>query len=308
MGKQKNEEWLPEDWEFANVGWHSIPSLSYVLMLEALRLSPTYELARKTRSGEITRAEKKKLPKDFDQVLTTYDLIGDVNKIIFRFWWVQRGIRIFGKPYAKPEIKVIDSFAHEEEIDKNHLQKNLEMNFVNERSNEGQPPAMLLSIPLTMNKTEVLKKLKSILDENQIQKEVMPNQPLIKIMSKRFNKMAIIRGIRLLYLRSIMIDEKLWELGIVSDISKKYSQMQHSRFGTKPKDAQEKYDRMVLTNITNRMIKKFELIVENAARGRFPCDDPIDYPKFDYLTLWDKEESFRDWRKANMHDPYNFKY
>lgn len=308
MAKQKNEEWVPEDWEFANVGWHAKPSFSYILMLEALRLSPTYELARKTRAGEITRAEKKKLPKDFDQVLATYDMIGDVNKIVFRYWWIQRGIRVFGKPYTKPEIKVIDTFAHEEYVDKKNLFKNLEMNFVNERSNDGQPPTMLLSIPLTMNKTEVLKKLKTILDENKIQKEVMPNQPLIKIMSTRFNEMAIVRGIRLLYLRSIMIDGKLWELGIVSDISKKYSQMQHSRFGTKAKDAHEKYDRMVLTNITNRMIKKFELIVENAARGRFPCDDPIDYPKFDYLTLWDKEESFRAWRKANMHDPYKFKY
>ena len=308
MAKQKNEEWVPEDWEFANVGWHAKPSFSYILMLEALRLSPTYELARKTRAGEITRAEKKKLPKDFDQVLATYDMIGDVNKIVFRYWWIQRGIRVFGKPYTKPEIKVIDTFAHEEYVDKKNLFKNLEMNFVNERSNDGQPPTMLLSIPLTMNKTEVLKKLKTILNENKIQKEVMPNQPLIKIMSTRFNEMAIVRGIRLLYLRSIMIDGKLWELGIVSDISKKYSQMQHSRFGTKAKDAHEKYDRMVLTNITNRMIKKFELIVENAARGRFPCDDPIDYPKFDYLTLWDKEESFRAWRKANMHDPYKFKY
>lgn len=308
MTEKNNEAWLPEDWEFANVGWHTKPSLSYVLMLEALRLSPTYELARKTRSGEITRAEKKKLPKDFDQVLATYDLIGDVHKIIFRFWWVQRGIQVFGKPYKKPEIKVIDSFAHEEKIDIKNLKKNLEINFVDERSNEGQPPAMLLSIPLTMNRTEIFKKLKKILDDNQVQNEVMPNQPLIKIMSKRFHEMAIIRGIRLLYTRSIMIDESLWEVGIVSDISKKYARMTHSRFGTKPKDAQEKYDRMVLTNITYRMIKKFESIVENAARGRFPCDDPIEYPKFDYLTLWDKEERYRDWRRENMHDPNKFKY
>jgi hypothetical protein len=306
MAEEKNEEWLPDDWEFANVGWYTKPSLSYVLMLEFLRLSPTYELARKTRSGEITRAEKKKLPKDFDQVLATYDLIGDVNKIIFRFWWVQRGIKVFGKPYRKPEIKVIDSFAHEEEIDTNHLQKNLEINFVNERSNEGQPPAMLLSIPLTMNRTDIFKKLKTILDENPIQKEVMPNEPLIKIISKRFHKMTIIHGLRLLYLRSILRDNKLWELGFIWGNSKKYSLRHPSRKEIR-KDP-DKYERMVLTNLTYRMIRKYELMVENAARGRFPCDDPIEYPKFDYLTLWDKEEGFRDWRKANMHDPHKFKY
>ena len=306
MAEEKNEEWLPDDWEFANVGWYTKPSLSYVLMLEFLRLSPTYELARKTRSGEITRAEKKKLPKDFDQVLATYDLIGDVNKIIFRFWWVQRGIKVFGKPYRKPEIKVIDSFAHEEEIDTNHLQKNLEINFVNERSNEGQPPAMLLSIPLTMNRTDIFKKLKTILDENPIQKEVMPNEPLIKIISKRFHKMTIIHGLRLLYLRSILRDNKLWELGFIWGNSKKYSARHPTRKEIR-KDP-DKYERMVLTNLTYRMIRKYELMVENAARGRFPCDDPIEYPKFDYLTLWDKEESFGDWRKANMHDPHKFKY
>jgi len=38
-------------------------------MLKYLRLSPTYELARKARTSNLTSKEKKLLPKDFEQVL-----------------------------------------------------------------------------------------------------------------------------------------------------------------------------------------------------------------------------------------------
>jgi len=61
-----------------------------MLMLEYLRLSPSYELARKTRMGKLTAAEKKRLPKDFDLVLKTYDEYGDISTIQFADWWASK--------------------------------------------------------------------------------------------------------------------------------------------------------------------------------------------------------------------------
>ena len=144
------------------------PSSGYILLLAALRISPSYELARKVRAGEVKLSEIKNLPKDFDQVLATYDLIGDVNKIVFRYWWLQRGIKIFGIPNTKPDLKVIDKFEYGEEFDGEYLNKNLVTYFEHERRNEGFPPALLLSIPLTLKRSEILKKINNLLDANKV--------------------------------------------------------------------------------------------------------------------------------------------
>lgn len=168
MSKKVTFPWLAQASDFSNEGFHTNPSSGYILLLAALRISPSYELARKVREGEITHSEIKKLPKDFDQVLATYDLIGDVNKIVFRYWWLQRGIKIFGIPNKKPELKVIDTFVYGEEFDVEYLNKNLATNFVHEHRNEGFPPAMLLSIPLTLKRTEIFKKINSLLDANKV--------------------------------------------------------------------------------------------------------------------------------------------
>lgn len=76
-------------------------------MLEFLVLSPSYELARKARSNKLSKDEAKKLPADFDQVLATFDLLGDVNCILFRQWWLKRGMQVFDNPYNKPKLHEI---------------------------------------------------------------------------------------------------------------------------------------------------------------------------------------------------------
>ena len=169
--------------EFSQPGLHSKPSGIYALMLNVLRLSPSYELAAKFRSGEITKAEKKKLPKDFDQVLATYDAIGNVDFIIFNVWWFKRGIFIFGNPYSKPEIKVIDIFSQKQEISFAELNKKVKRNLQQERDLEGSPPTMLLSIPLNLKKTEIIKKIKALLNETTIEIPEPPAEPLIKLMN-----------------------------------------------------------------------------------------------------------------------------
>jgi hypothetical protein len=58
-----------------------------MLMLEYLRISPSYELARKAKMDKLTASEMKRLPKDFDLVLKTYDEYGDVSTIKFADWW-----------------------------------------------------------------------------------------------------------------------------------------------------------------------------------------------------------------------------
>ena len=277
--------------EFSQPGLHSKPSGIYALMLSVLRLSPSYELAGKFRSGEITKAEKKKLPKDFDQVLATYDAIGNVDFIIFNVWWFKRGIFIFGNPYSKPEIKVIDIFSQKQEISFAELNKKVKRNLQQERDLEGSPPTMLLSIPINLKKTEIIKKLKFILNETTKELPEQPAEPLIKLMNKRFNKHAMARGLRLFRDKCAYPERELWRLGAKANISETYSPVLNYLAPRKPKDSVEMDDRIILSKITHRTLKRFELIIENAARGRFPCDEQVECADFDYQAIADKERA-----------------
>jgi hypothetical protein len=96
--------------------WSTKGIQGYVmLMLEYLRLSPTYELARKYRTGKLTAKEKKLLPSDFDQVLKTYDEYGDVSTVKFADWWVSTGIGLYGSEYIKPQVRRIANIEKNEE-------------------------------------------------------------------------------------------------------------------------------------------------------------------------------------------------
>jgi hypothetical protein len=50
-------------------------------------------------------------------------------------------------------------------------------------------------------------------------------------------------------------------------------------------------DRIILSKITHRTLKRFELIIENAARGRFPCDEQVECADFDYQAIAEKERA-----------------
>jgi hypothetical protein len=44
-------------------------------------------------------------------------------------------------------------------------------------------------------------------------------------------------------------------------------------------------DRIIMSKITFRALQRFELIVENAARGKFPCADPVEQAPFNHAEI-----------------------
>ena len=50
-----------------------------------------------------------------------------------------------------------------------------------------------------------------------------------------------------------------------------------------------------MTKIAYRAQRKFEAIAENAARGRFPCEDPVEQVKFDYPALAERIRRKNKW-------------
>jgi len=67
-------------------------------------------------------------------------------------------------------------------------------------------------------------------------------------------------------------------------------------------------DRITMSKITFRALHRFEHIAENAARGRFPCADPVDMSEFNYPeialrlmrhTKWVKSQKLKLVKKSN---------
>src|SRR6056300_884649 len=109
--------------------WASLGIKGYImLMLEFLRISPSYALAHEIKTQKLskrsyqarlvklyttkkkpslTASEKQQLFDDFERVLATYDVYGDIYQISFEDWWLQKGLAIYGVDHQKPRVRQI---------------------------------------------------------------------------------------------------------------------------------------------------------------------------------------------------------
>lgn len=93
--------WLGRE---TDVGLHGAPAFweleqplePYWLLFSYLRVSPSYELARQAVAAQEPPANA---PDDFDQVLYTYRLFGDVHQNFFPVWWRECASKLYGTPH-----------------------------------------------------------------------------------------------------------------------------------------------------------------------------------------------------------------
>ena len=294
--------WTLRGSDFSTEGWHSEPTAAYQLMFEFLRVSPSYELARKARTQRLTKADQARLPRDFPDVLRTYDLIGDVNCVLFRQWWLKKGLLVFGNPYTKPKLHEIAMFKNGEETDSVAVASKLKSQFTELRQAEGLSASLLVAIPLQLKRSEILRRVRDILDLYKEKEIGQAEQPKIKLMGKRFHANAMYKGLRLLWFKSAKPKWELWRLGAKSQISDSYSKVLNPSAPRKPNDAIEMDDRIIMSKITFRALQRFELIAENAARGKFPCNEPIEMAEFNYPAISQRLLKHTQWVKQYKTD------
>jgi hypothetical protein len=289
--------WTLRSSDFSKSGWHTEPTAAYQLMFEFLRLSPSYELARKARVKGLNSLEQSKVPSDFDQVLATFDLIGDVNCIIFRQWWLDRGLKVFGNPYTKPKLHEIAVLENGQETDVQVIARKVKQQLVEQRQAEGLSAALIVSLPLGLKRSELLRKVRDLVDQYKEKDMGMAEQPKIKLMGKRFHSNAMFKGLRLMWLKAAKPKWELWRLGAKSELSPSYSKELDPNAARRTHNAIEMDDRITMGKITFRALSRFELIAENAARGRFPCDEPIEKAPYDYAAIAKRLHTHAQWVK-----------
>lgn len=275
----------------------------YRFWFEFLALSPSYELARRYRStkGRLTKEDAARLPADFDRVLEIYDTFGNVQEFLFKTWWVDRAVELFGISGAPSKTVPIYKFANGINPDKEKVNAAVGKYLDATRLKQNNPPAILLSIPLNATRQQVLKEIKTLLDEH-IQKPNKPAKPLFELADKDVHIQNIIDAMSVLWIRAARPDWRLWQIGEECKIKK-------TRKSRSPDP--EAFDSMrTLEQMTSRKLKTAMYIAENAARGIFPSQaKPKSYVKFDPTefskilskkTAWIKKEKARILEQAKL--------
>lgn len=271
----------------------------YLLWMEYLAVSPSYELARRYRAGLVTEDERARLPADFDAVLAVYDDLGDVQRLTFLDWWSERGLTVFGYEGAKPRVQRIDTLRsdrHRKAAER--VQKFIEDDW----TEQGQPNAMLVSIPVGLTKTQIMRQLGKLLarygEEHRVLPERKAKYPLV---GTRQRKDTLFRYLFVIWVRCAMPRQPLWRVGARAKVSDTYSRELDA--GARIARGEQVYDRSVLAVLTSRAWSRGLALAENAARGRFPSYDmPEHAVEPDTHELWDIISSRRRWKKRVKRD------
>jgi hypothetical protein len=282
---KKQLPWVLRGSDFSKKDLHTAPTAGFQLMFEFLRLSPSYELARKHRTRGLNQRELALLPADFDQVLKTYDLLGDVSSDFFRSWWLKRGLLVFGNPYKKPRVHSLGVLNAGMTLELGHIAPPITTYLNNERHEEGLNASLLLSVPLTLKRSDLLKQISKLISDHGGVDTELEKKPQLKLVSKRLRPDVLFKGLTLLWTKAARPNWELWRLGAKAELSQSYSKELDPNAPKKVKTSFEKDDRIIMSKITSRYLAKYEAIAENAARGLFPTDRPVLSAGYDYPLI-----------------------
>ena len=292
--------------------WSTKGIKAYVmLMIEFLRISPSYALAHRIATeklnqkaqeklivklyedehGELTTKQKDHVLKNFEAVIKTYAIYGDISKLRFNEWWIKTGIDLYGAEHAKPHVKQLGRIEKGEKLPQKFYGE-FEAYLNDQRLTEGEPATLFIALPLGMNKKYLLNEVSRLIDASKVSIPVKSHKAKIPLAAKRLRSAPLIKGISLIWAKAYYPKWSLWQLGIKYEISPTYAKgmdMNKRSF----KDVEQ---RNVLNILTHRMLTKAKLIAENAARGSYPNSTSLLLPHFDYEAIYKRVSTVRNKR------------
>ncbi len=264
-----------------------------MLMVEFLRLSPSYTLAGQLLASDLSEAQQIQrvadlyrmdstdlLPSDalwadFQTVLKTYQEFGDVVARDFDTWWREIGLDLFGADEPRPQVSVLARTGGDNSSPA-EITKRI--------SSFAQLPAsrghLVVAIPMGLPKSRQLAMLSKVLDQYPSNPKPPAARSPRPFAAQRLRDAPLRKSIGVLWARAMNPKMPLWQIGVICKVSEKYSS-QIAKVGAKLTDAN--FDvRNSLTILTHRMLTRAQLIAENAAHGIFPSHEKRALPVFDY--------------------------
>jgi hypothetical protein len=192
---------------------------------------------------------------------------------------------VFGNPYKKPRVHSICTLSAGHALDLSQIASPITDFLNNERNEEGLTASLILSVPLSLKRSELLKQISLLIAANRTIATESEKKPQLKLVSKRLRANVLFKGLRLLWLKAAKPDWELWRLGAKADLSDSYSKVLDPNSPKKSQTFIEKDDRIIMSKITSRYLSKYESVAENAARGLFPTDQPVISSGYDYRLI-----------------------
>lgn len=283
--------------------WSTKGIQGYVmLMVEFLRISPSYALAHEIRTRKIapskqaplilnlykdadkplTKQAERDVIKDFERVLSTYDEYGDIFNCSFEAWWASEGLAMYGSPYNKPIVKKIAGMSQGEAYEP-LFGRALEHYFNKQRVGEGNPPALLLAVPLGQPKRQLLAHISKLIDAEAVPLPIKSQRAVRPLAAQRLRSAPLFIMLRILMARAQYPDIPLWRIGKHASVSQKYAETEITLNKKRLQDADAKIH---LSILTSRYLLKAKCVAEQAARGQFPSSGKLILPVFDPDTLF----------------------
>ena len=266
----------------------------YLLWFEFLAISPSYELARRFRAGNCTPNEV--FPSDFDEVLSVFDNLGDVQKTLSNTWWRKVAVLHFGHQGKPPQVEKVAEVPHSLDTLPTLAEK-VDEYFESDWVEQGRQNTILLAIPLGMPEGKINQQIKNHLARiKPDRRQLIKPEPTYSLVGKRRHKDALMRYLRMAWFRSAMHKSSLWRVGAQAEVSETYSPVLDPKMEEISSD--NRYDRQMLTIIASRALLRARMIAENAARGRFPthetCPHALDFDFKEMNTRLDLRNKWQD--------------
>ena len=242
----------------------------YEALVDYLKLSPSYKLVCEwARKG--SKAIPKNSPKDWKQLVKTYEDFGDVWRIPESRWWDSRGKALFGIKAAKAQTFAIGNSDEAALINSATAAQSQ-----NTWQDMGKPECLVLAIPTNQTKQIALKQISAIIRANTFvsskPKLVKPKYELIR---SKLREPTIKLGT--IALRMYQNCYPLWVIGNQLALSPAHHielDDEGNPNGTEMNLAEKKIRLQILAS---KLVAKADLIAENAARGLYPTDAPCRY-------------------------------
>ncbi|OUS08863.1 hypothetical protein A9Q96_00530 [Rhodobacterales bacterium 52_120_T64] len=273
----------------------------YMLWLEYLVISPSYELARRYNAGKLTADDEAKLPADFDQVLAVYEDFGDIQRELFLPWWREKGRSLCAFKGAKPRVSKLAELKYSNERLPNPSPRI--NNYIEDKwIEQGGQNTILVAIPVGIPKSQVAKQVGAILGKYSKRVKTLEHpEPKYSLAGKRHNSNILMRYINVVVTRAARPNAALWRIGAATKISATYSH--RFKYNSKIVGNDLLYSRNSLSILTSRAFQRGLSISENAARGIFPshaaCEHAVEP---DLSELSERFRSRRQWKKDNKVD------
>lgn len=270
-------------------------------LFSLLQLSPTYELARLYEVGERSESFLSRLPSDFDEVLKVFEKFGSVMDVEVHQWITRKPKLFFDSEYLETPLQTVGYIGIEEDfftidslyselgefIEHHRKLKNKSIYQVVLFNGNVALPTLLEHFKFHATKGRKL----TVSNERNDQ-----NDEMAKLYKQRLHVDKIFRGTQLLMEKVANPSLPYWRLGERVKFSSTFDKRINNSnlHQDEIKEAQVEYGKIVY-----RAVKKFERMAENAARGKYPCDDSIEYKTFDYYAIQKRMNAYHEWVRLN---------